>query len=541
MSATEPLITTSPVTGRGRPAQTRPGNSPKRVTQALMRALQTQPRSPATIDGPRQRTWTEFGDRVARQAAILQRMGLERGGRVAVLSLNSDCFLELLVSVAWAGGVVVPMNTRWVAAEIGAALKDCAADILLVDDAFVPVATEIGKRVDGLRLGYLGHEAPPPGMIALELEIAGTAPVPDACGSDDEIWAIVYTGGTTGHAKGVMLSHGNIVTAALVWNATLHFTAATRYLHVVGFFHMAGLQQAIALIMAGGLHVVAAKFEPKQTLETIETYGINFCLFVPTMLAMLMHHPDLTRHDLTSVKDCMYGGSAISDAVLELGLQRLPGWRLVQGYGQTEATGLATTLDWDSHFGEGTANKRRCTGRVAHGVELRIVDPAGHEVPRGTVGEVAVRGPTVMLGYWNQPDMTAEVIRGDWLHTGDAASMDEDGFIKIVDRYKDMIVSGGENVFSREVENAVSTHPAVRDCAVIGVPHPVWGEAVHAAVVLNDGATLSLDELAVHCRPSLAGFKHPRSMEVRASMPISAAGKISKNILRSEYRVDRAG
>jgi long-chain acyl-CoA synthetase len=285
-----------------------------------------------------------------------------------------------------------------------------------------------------------------------------------------------------------------------------------------------------------GLHVITPKFEPKLAMSIIEQHKVNFCLFVPTMLAMLMDHPDFDKHDLTSVHNCMYGGAPMSDALLERTLEKLPGWRFVQGYGQTESTGMTTSLDWPFHFGKGAANKRRCTGRPAHGVELRIVDLDGNEVPRGTVGEVVVRGPTVMLGYWRKPELTAETIRDGWLHTGDAARMDEQGFITVVDRYKDMIISGGENVFSREVENAISTHPAIRECAVIGVPDLKWGERIHAVVVLKDGASATLESVVEHCRRTIAGFKCPRSLEIRSAMPISAAGKITKNVLRDEHR-----
>lgn len=508
-----------------------------RVTQALISTMQTHADAIATVNSGRTRTWREVGERVARGAGVLVSLGVRRGDRVAVLSLNNDRYLELLFAVPWSGAAVVPLNTRWAVPEVAQALQDCETKMLMVDEAFVDHAIALQKQMPGLQLVYIGNGTCPDGWLDYESAIAHVRPVPDASGSGDDLWGIFYTGGTTGHPKGVMLSHANMVVAALTWIPTMKFLSETSYLHLVGFFHIAGSQPVIALTMAAGTHVIEPKFEPISTMSAIERHKVNYCLFVPTMLNMLLHHADFSQYDLSSVQHCEYGGAPMPDALISLALVKLPTWKFIQGYGQTEATGLVASLPWENHFGEGTRNKRKAAGRAAQAIEIRIVDEMDMEVPRGTVGEIVVRGPTVMLGYWANAEATTAALRGGWLHTGDGACMDEDGYIYIMDRLKDMIVSGGENVYSKEVENAVTKHPAVQDCAVIGRPDDKWGEAVHAVVVLKEDASVTEAALIEHCHKLIAGFKCPRSVEFRSAMPLSAAGKVQKGALRDAYWV----
>jgi acyl-CoA synthetase (AMP-forming)/AMP-acid ligase II len=265
-------------------------------------------------------------------------------------------------------------------------------------------------------------------------------------------------------------------------------------------------------------------------------------LLVPTMIQMLVDHPAMKAGpDIGSLKRVVYGASSISEAVLDRAMAALPGVEFFQAYGMTELSPVATINPAWYHTAEGRrAGKLRSGGRASFGTEVRIVDDVGVEVARGTVGEVAVRGPNVMLGYWNQVEQTAAALRNGWMHTGDGAYMDDDGFIFVVDRMKDMIKSGGENVFSAEVENALAQHPAVAACAVIGVPSETWGEAVHAVVVVKPGATVSQAELIAHCRTCIAGYKCPRSVEMREALPLSGAGKVLKTVLRKPFWEGRA-
>lgn len=506
------------------------------LTQALTRAVQLRSRRVATIYGERKRTWAEIGARVERFAAALRALELKPGDRVAILALNSDRYIELFFATAWAGLVIVPLNTRWAVPENLYALREAECEVLLVDDQFV-------EQVPALRNGhplrhviYMGENEAPAGQLSYEALLEAAQPMKDECGKDDDLCGIYYTGGTTGSPKGVMLSQANCVASSINWIATLHFTEDTVYLHSAGFFHLAGASPAMALTMVGGVHVCLPKFDAALAFEAVQKHRVNYVLFVPTMINLLINHPDFDRYDLTSVRYCEYGASPMPEAVLNLALKKLPTWEFIQGYGMTETSALNLSLPWRYHFdSEDCPNKRVATGRAAFGVDIRIVDPEGNELPRGTVGEIAVRGSQVMLGYWRNPEATKKAIRDGWMHTGDGAYMDDDGFVYIVDRVKDMIISGGENIYSREVENAIYQHPAIRECAVIAVPNEQWGESVHAVVVFREGQSASANEIIEHCRALIAGYKCPRSVEVRDALPVSAAGKLQKNVLREPF------
>lgn len=506
------------------------------LTQALTRAVQTRHRHTATIYNDRKRTWGEVGERVSRLAAGLRGLGLRPGDRLAVLAFNSDNYIELLFAAAWANLVIVPLNTRWAVPENVYSLKDAGCVSLLVDDEFASQVTGLLEGHPMTHVVHMGDRPTSAGMLSYETLIARSTPMADECGRDDDLCGIYYTGGTTGEPKGVMLSHKNLIAASINWIATLHFSDQIRYMHSAGMFHLAGSSPAFALTLAGGTHICLPKFDAKLAFEAIEKHKVNYVLFVPTMINMLLNHPDFERYDLSSVRYCEYGASPIPDAVLEAAIEKLPTWEFIQGYGMTETAALTVSLPWRYHFdGEHGPHKRKAAGRAAYGVDVKIVDPQGNEVPRGTPGEIAVRGSQVMLGYWNKPEATAAAIVDGWMLTGDGAWMDEDGFIYVVDRVKDMIISGGENIYSREVENAVHVHPAVRECAVIGIPDEKWGEAVLAVVTLKEGQHVTAEEIIAHCRGLIANYKCPRHVEFRDELPLSGAGKILKNVLRKPY------
>ncbi|MGQ3115247.1 MAG: acyl-CoA synthetase [Hydrogenophaga sp.] len=506
------------------------------MTQALARAVQTRRHHTATIFAGRQRSWAQVGERVPRAAAAFRALGLRPGDRLGILALNSDNYIEIFFAAAWANVVLVPLNTRWAVPENIYTLGDAQCQALIVDDAFVAQVPQLLAGHAMAHVIHAGEGATPEGMQGYEALIAATPPMADECGQGDELCGIYYTGGTTGHPKGVMLSHKNFISASVNWIATLHFSEDTVYMHSAGLFHLAGCSPAIALTLAGGTHVCLPKFDAVLAFEAIQTHQVNYCLFVPTMVNMMINHPDFARYDLTSVRYCEYGASPMPVPVLAAAMEKLPTWEFIQGYGMTESAALTVSLPWRYHFDQpGMPSKRLAAGRAAYGVDVRIVDEDGQEVPRGTHGEIAVRGAQVMIGYWRKPEATAAALRQGWLHTGDAAYMDEDGFVYIVDRVKDMIISGGENIYSREVENAVHAHPAVRDCAVIGIPNAEWGESVHAVVVLKDGQSASAKEIIDHCRTLIAGYKVPRSVDFSEALPLSGAGKIMKNVLREPF------
>ena len=512
-----------------------------RFTSSLSRAVQTRRGFPGSIYGDRIRTWGEIGNRVARAAGALQGLGVGPSDRVAILALNSDTYLEMLYAIAWAGAVSVPLNTRWAEAELDYALTDCAADVLLVDENYVEVAGRL-KTARGLGdLLWMGNGPTPEGMRDLEALIAASAPVEDACGSGDDLCSVCYTGGTTGRSRGVMLSNTNLVCAMVNWIASLHFSDEIVFMHSAGFFHLAGTIPAFALTMAGGTNVCLPKFDAELGFRTIQTHGVNYCLLVPTMVNMMLNHPKVDDYDLSSLRYIEYGAAPISESVLAAALKRLPDCTFIQGYGMTECTALALSIPWRYHFDRADGpSKRLATGRASYGMEVRIIGPEGDTLAPGEAGEIALRGPQIMLGYLNQPEATRAAFVDGWYRTGDGGIMDEDGFVTLTDRVKDMIISGGENVYSKEVENAIQGHPAVRDVAVIGIPSAEWGETVHAVVVLRDGHALTLDDLAAHCRARISGYKVPRSMETMAELPLSAAGKVMKPELRRPWWQDRA-
>jgi len=504
------------------------------LTQTLHRALQQSPDRPISVFGDRVRTVAECADRVARFADALRELGVGEGDRVGILSLNSDRYHEYLLAVPWANGVLNPVNIRWSAAEISYSLVESSTRVLLVDEMFTPMLPALRAAHPGLStVIYLGDGAVPEGLLSYEKLIAGAAPVDDARRGGDALLGIYYTGGTTGTPKGVMLSHDNLMISALGSLATGEFlTARGRLLHAAPMFHLADGAAWMSGQLSGSTHVFVPMFTPQGVLEAIARDRVTDVLLVPTMIQMLVDHPGVDEYDLTGLRHLCYGASPISEAVLQRAAKAFPNAGLSQAYGMTELSPVATLLLPEDHEVDAL---RRSAGRAAPHAEVRIADENDADVPLGQVGEVLVRGDNVMLGYWNRPEETRAALRGGWMHTGDGGYLDDNGYLFVVDRIKDMIVSGGENVYSAEVENALAKHPAVAACAVIGVPDERWGERVHAVVVRAPEQRAGEDELRAFCREYIAGYKVPRSVEFVAELPMSGAGKILKRELRKAY------
>ncbi|WP_421955962.1 long-chain-fatty-acid--CoA ligase [Polaromonas sp.] len=508
------------------------------LTQALHRAVQQHPKRIAVRFGNRQRTFLEFADRVARFAGALQKLGMQTGDRVAMLALNSDRYLEYQMAVPWGGGVLNPCNIRWSAAEILYSLEDSGSTILLVDETFRPLVEKIRQDCSSLReVIYCSDGDVPAGMQGYEALLAGAEPVADALRRDEDLAGIFYTGGTTGFPKGVMLSHTNMCSSGLALHAERLATPGGTYMHAAPMFHLADMGISAPHWMEGNTHSIIPAFNPELVLDTLERDRVTHLLLVPTMIQMLVDHPAIKKpRDLSALQTIAYGASPISEALIERAMAALPGVGFVQAYGMTELAPLATVNPAWYHTQEARKlGKLRSAGRASYITQVRIVDSSGQEVPRGTVGEVVVCGPNVMQGYWNKPELTAATVRNGWMHTGDGAYMDEDGFIFIADRLKDMIITGGENVYSVEVENALAQHAAVAACAVISVPSNEWGEAVHAVVVRKPGQDLSVDALIAHCKSLIAGYKCPRSVDFVDALPLSGAGKVLKTKLREPF------
>lgn len=512
------------------------------LTQMLHRNAQASPDAIATRFGDRACTWSELKQRVARLAAALQARGLKEEDRVAILALNRDRYTEYYFAVWWAGGVVVPLNTRWSAAENVYSLNDSGARILLVDDAFKPLLPDIRSGAKTLETFiYLGEETCPPDMVGYEAMIAAAAPAEDRLRAEDDLAGLFYTGGTTGFPKGVMLGHRGLWYNAMVIVSACRIEADSVCLHAAPMFHLADGAMAQGINLAGAQHAYVPAFDPSRVLDLIEAHGVTHLLLVPTMIGMLLQSPSYAPDRLKSVQNITYGGSPMPSGILRQALEDLPHVNFVQAYGQTEMSPVVSLLAPADHVLHGPhVHRQSSAGKVALGCEVKIVGEDGKEVPQGEVGEVVARSPGSMLGYWNLPEQTAATLDHGWVRTGDGACVDKDGYLYIVDRMKDMIVTGGENVFSVEVENAISTFPGVASVAVVGIPSDRWGEAVHAIVVPKAGAELSGEAIVAHCRTLIANYKLPRSVEIRKEpLPVSGAGKILKRDLRAPFWQDR--
>jgi long-chain acyl-CoA synthetase len=490
----------------------------------LDRALRTVPDACAVVCDGHRRSYAELALRSRKLAGALHGLGLTKGDRVAVVGLNSERYLELYLTIPAAGLTLVPVNSRLAAAEMRAILADSGASVVFSDADYAGTAGV--SRVLSLPGDYEELIAG-----AAELEF-GQRPLGESVGEDDAA-VLFYTSGTTGIAKGAIHTHRSLVTSGLHFMATWPFDAQTRWLVASPMFHTGGTIGMLATVWAGGTHVIMPSFRPDLALDLIEAEAVTHTLLVPTMLAATLTEQDARPRDISSLRYLSHGASPIASETLRRTHVTFPAAELLHVYGTTEATPITTLLPHEERV-IGTPMDRSC-GQPAIGVELRIVDKSGRELPRRQVGEIIVRSPSLMAGYWNKPLETREAVDADgWYHTGDLGYQDAHANLYLVDRAKDMIVSGGENIYSTEVENALAAHPSVSEAAVFGVPDERWGESVFAIVVTRQQVTR--DELILHCRDHIAGFKIPRQIELRTDpLPKSAAGKVLKRNLREPH------
>ncbi|MFT5452310.1 MAG: long-chain acyl-CoA synthetase [Enterobacterales bacterium] len=507
------------------------------LSQIIRRANQINSHGIATHDGQRIQTWGELVAKVGKFAGGLQRLNFEDGDCAAILAHNSDRYFEFMFSVPWAGGIFQPINTRLAGPEIIYWLNDSGATILFVDSNFAPLIATIKSQLTSVkRFVFIDDGELPEGYTSYS-DLIDCDPIEDQGRNGDDIAGLFYTGGTTGRSKGVMLSHTNFAVNALQVSSVQNFKQADRFLHVAPMFHIADAIFCMMSATIAGANYFKPGFEPLSTLAAIEEYKIQRILLVPTMINMTVNHPDISSFDLTSLKTLIYGASPMPEPVIKKTIEVLPDAELYQAYGQTETSPIITILLPERHIFEGPlAGKTKSAGQSVPGIDLVIMDEHSQLLAAGVVGEICMRGPNMMPGYHNMIEQTEKTIVEGWLHTGDGGYLDEDGFLFIVDRVKDMIISGGENVYSAEVENTIYQHPAVSQCAVIGIPHEKWGEQVHVIVVLHEGQNLSEEDLIAHCKSLIAGFKCPRSAAFQTEpLPLSGAGKILKTELRKPY------
>jgi long-chain acyl-CoA synthetase len=513
------------------------------VAWPLRRAARTRPDGEAIVDGPVRRTWADVHDRLSRLASGLDRLDIAPGDRVAVLAHNSGNHLEAWLGLPAHGRVVNDLNLRLAQPELAFMVDDCECVALLADDDHWETARALLGQCASLRaLVYIGSQPQAPdGAIHWEELLSGDAVAfPDL--DEDTLAAIVYTGGTSGKPKGVMLSHRNLLSNAKQFTIACGHVRSDRYLHAAPMFHVADTSQTFAMTWAAGTHVIVPGFRADAVADAIENERITLSLLVPTMIGMLLDHIDGQPRDLSSLRLLMYAGSPMPKETQRRAMSMLD-CDFTQMYGMTEAAPLVTQATAEDHR-RGAAGEEPYVQRldsagaevVGVQCEVRNAD-TGEPVAVGEPGEIWVRGPNVMLGYWRREQETAAAVTADgWYRSGDMAYMDDRGYFYIVDRVKDMIISGGENVYSIEVELAIYEHPDVVECAVFGVPDPRWGERVHAIVVTRAGAAIDAEVLVAHARARVAAYKVPRSLEIRLEpLPKSGAGKILKRDLRDPH------
>jgi long-chain acyl-CoA synthetase len=483
-------------------------------------------------------TYRDFAAQVATSARKLDALGAAKRDRVAVLMLNSPAYLDLYYSTALAGAIVVPLNTRWHLNEIVFTLNDSDSKLLFVDRRFAPLVAEIRERVPSLeRIIFYDEGACPEGLTDFRNVAPSTRAAFDEPHEDD-ISGLFYTSGATGGPKGAMLTHRNVYSNALHGSlAPFELAALSPFLHVAPMFHLADAGAIHSLTLHGLTHCFLSAFDPRAVLEAIERYRIENLVLVPTMINAIVNHPSIDDYDHSSLRRVSYGASPMPLPLLKHAMDKLR-CDFIQGCGMTEVAALLTALAPEDHTFDDCDRDFapiKSAGRAVVGVEIRVVDDHDRDVPVGCPGEVLARGPNVMKGYWKRPELSAEALRGGWMHTGDIGALDERGFLYILDRKKDMIKTGGENVYSPEVESVVCSHPAVLEAAVIGAPDDRWGEIVHAVVVARPGASLTASDLIAYCRERLTHFKCPTSVAFADALPKGGTGKVQKSALRERY------
>jgi acyl-CoA synthetase (AMP-forming)/AMP-acid ligase II len=479
-------------------------------------------------------TYQEFNGRVNQFAHVLLQLGLRKGEKVAVLLFNSNQFVEIYFATAKVGGIFTPINFRFAPEEVRYILDHSDARFFLFGEEFSDLVHAIRSNLTQIKNFISVGDRVTDAHDYERLLEKSEHTEPAVRLTEKDVCQLMYTSGTTGRPKGALITHGNVLWNLV--NAVLGREEKEREISLVigPLYHTAALNNHFTVRVAmAGTSILLKRFEPKRVMEIIEKERVTVISGAPAVYHLLLALPDLERYDTSSITKCTSGAAILPDESREKLLKLFPNAKgIYDVYGCTEASPNITILKAKDSF-----RKRECVGPPLPFLEVRIVDDQDRDVPAGEVGELICRGPNVMKGYYKDRKVTREVLRGGWLHTGDLARLDEEGFVYIVDRKKDMIVSGGENIYPREIEEVLYHHPKIQEAAVIGVPDPLWGESVNAIVVLKKGETMKEEEVIECCKNHLASYKKPKSVEFVEDLPRNPSGKVLKTALREKYLI----
>ncbi len=492
----------------------------------------------AIISGDYSATYRQHADRVLQLTKALgERLDLTHSDRYAVMALNSHEYFELYHAAFLGGGVINPLNLRLAGKELDYIIRDSGTEVIFADQFFAAAIAQAladSDEPNHVRQIVLIGDGDVPHDMKYDDLIAGMDIVEPTEPEEEDPVILMYTGGTTGLPKGVLLD--NRAEILNMYHVSMMFGFADDAVNLVQtpMFHAASMAAILGTPTSGGTAVTLPMFDPGAVMSLIEAHGVTQTMMVPTMIGMMLQHPEFAPERIASLQQLIYGASPMPAAILDKIITMFPELEILQGYGMTECSSVLTILGPEQHVPGG--ERLRSAGRAVPGVSLSIRDDSGTALATGETGEVWARGGNFMQKYWNKTEATEEVFEGGWYHTGDAGYLDAEGYLFLVDRVKDMIVTGGENVYSAEVESALSQHPAVEQVAVIGIPHEMWGEQVHAVVVLAAGTEATEEELQAFAKESIAGYKVPKSVEFRSDpLPLSGAMKVLKKDLRAPY------
>jgi fatty-acyl-CoA synthase len=515
------------------------------LNELLPKAVNLFPDREAIVCGNLRLDYRGFARRVWRLSNGLISLGLKKSDRVAILHENCHVFLESYLAAAHLGLILVPINHRLSPKEIAMILNDSQSRVLIVQAAFhekVKGIYELVPEIERLIWTQTDFEISEPRDLDYESLLAdqSEAPPPELPIKDEDVAHLYYTSGTTGRPKGVMLTHKNVKSHALGTIAEIYLTDSDQWFHVAPLFHLADAWATFAITWVGGKHILIPSFEPLGVLRTIQDEKVTVSNLIPTMLNMMVNHPDIGSFDYSSLRVLLSGGAPIAPETVRKIIESFK-CDYVQTYGMTETSPYLTLSILKHHLKDLPPEEqlvfKASTGREFINVRLKVVDEQGNEVVRDNqqVGEIIVKGDIVTPGYWNLPEETNKAIRDGWLYTGDLAVINEEKYVTIVDRKKDMIITGGENVYSTEVEYTLYMHPDILEAAVIGLPDDHWGEAVKACVVLKEGRNVTQEEIVAFCKQNLAHYKAPKSVDFLSALPKTGSGKIYKKGLRERY------